>query len=84
MNDTNHIKFKMETIDKIEKTVNTINRKVNELENSVIKLDMRVTDIENSCKFMSDIADENKREIDNTKTHLDALRKNCGRQSTKS
>lgn len=36
----------METIDKIEKTVNTINTKVNELENLVIKLVKGVIDTE--------------------------------------
>lgn len=61
------IKAKLQTIEKIEKTVNSINAKVSDLETKMRTLDTRVTETEQSCQFSAGENESNKKDLKNCK-----------------
>ena len=77
LDDVEQIKQKIQSIDKIEKTVNIINSKVSVLETKMADLDTRLTQNETSCEFISSINDENTKELKSTKEDLSKLQKSC-------
>ena len=64
------VKQKISSIDKIEKTVNLISTKMSDLEIKMQGLDMRVTETEKSCSFVSNMSETNKKELKTTKDSL--------------
>ena len=77
LDDVEQIKQKIQSIDKVEKTVNIINSKVSVLETKMADLDTRLTQNETSCEFISSINDENTKELKSTKEDLSKLQKSC-------
>ena len=72
-----HVKQKLQCVEKIEKTVNVINAKVTDLETQMKNLDVRVNETEKSCKFISEINESNKNELKHAKESISNLRKRC-------
>ena len=68
LEDIEQIKQKLGSIDKIEKTVNMINTKLSELETKMRSLDSRLVDNEKACEFISNTNDQNKKELQKSKT----------------
>lgn len=77
LEDVEQIKQKMQSIDKIEKTVNLISSKVSDLENKMRSLDTRVAENEKSCQFMSSVSESNKTDLKKAKDDLTKLQKRC-------
>lgn len=69
------IKIKLQSIDKIEKTVNSINVKVTDLETKLKTLDTRVSETEKSCQFSASESETNKKELKVAKDDIKKLRK---------
>ena len=61
LEEVKQIKTKLQSIEKIEKTVNSINVKVSDLETKMKALDTRVNETEKSCQFSSSVAETNKK-----------------------
>ena len=57
------IKLSMAKLDKIEQTVNMISLKVSDLETQVNSMDIKVNKVEDSCKFISSVNDDRKKEL---------------------
>ena len=77
LEDMELVKQKISSIDKIEKTVNLISTKMSDLEIKMQGLDMRVTETETSCSFVSNMSETNKKELKTTKVLLSQLQKSC-------
>lgn len=77
LEDMEHVKQKLQCVEKIEKTVNMINVKVTDLETQMKSLDVRVNETEKSCKFISETNESNKKELKNAKDSLSTLQKSC-------
>lgn len=77
LEDVEQIKQKMQSIDKIEKTVNFISSKVSDLENKMRSLDTRVSENEKSCQFISNVNETNKTDLKKAKDDLSKLQKSC-------
>ena len=79
LEDVEHIKQKLESVEKVEKTVNVINSKVSDLETKLRSLDTRVTETEKCCEFLSETNESHKSELKTAKKQLDTLQKTCQR-----
>ena len=77
LEDMEHVKQKLQCVEKIEKNVNMINAKVTGLETQMKSLDVRVDETEKSCKFISETNESNKKELKNAKDSLSNLQKSC-------
>ena len=77
LEDMEHVKQKLQCVEKNEKTVNMINAKVTDLETQMKSLDIRVNETEKSCKFISEANESNKKELKNAKDSLSNLQKSC-------
>ena len=71
------IKTKLQSKDKIEKTVNATNAKVSDLETKMKTLDTRVTETEQSCQFSPSEVESNKTDLKTAKEEITRLRKKC-------
>ena len=71
------VQQKLQCVEKIKKTVNMINVKVTDLETQMKSLDLRVTETEKSCKFISETHESNKKELKTAKDSLSNLQKSC-------
>lgn len=80
------IKVKLQSMDKIEKTVNSINMKVSDLETKLKSLDTRVTETEKSCQFSASESETNKKDLKVAKDDIKKLRKSVDKfeESSKS
>ena len=77
LEEVKQIKTKLQSIDKIEKTVNAINAKVSDLETKMKTLDTRVTETEQSCQFSAGEVESNKKDLKTAKEEITSLRKKC-------
>ena len=77
LDEIKQIKEKMFKIDKIEKTVNTINIKVNDIESQVKTMDNRISDVENTCQFIGSEFDSTKKDFKDSKTEISKLQEKC-------
>lgn len=77
LDDMDHIKQKLHSIDKIEKTVNQISVKVSDLETQMKSLDTRLTQTEESCDFISKVHETQKNELKAAKDNLSKLQTKC-------
>ena len=71
------IKSKLQTMDEIKKTVNSINVKVCDLEGKMKSLETRVTETEKSSTFIEKGYETNKKELKAAKTDIQNLKKSC-------
>ena len=77
LEDMKLIKSKLQSIGKIEKTVNSINSKVSDLETKMKDLDVRVNETEKSCAYSSAETETNKKDIKQSKDDIKQLKKDC-------
>ena len=70
------IKTKLRCINKIEKTVNSINAKISYFESRMKTTDTRVTEKEKSCQFTTGEAETNKKDLKAAKDDIKSLRAN--------
>ena len=71
------IKTKLQTMDEIKKTVNSINVKVCDLEGKMKTLETRVTETEKSSNFIEKEYETNKKELKTAKSDIQTLKKSC-------
>ena len=71
------VKTKLQSIEKIEKTVNSINVKVCDLEEKMKSMDTRVTETEKSCQFSAAESESNEKELKAAKEEIKNLKKQC-------
>ena len=76
LEDMEHVKQKLQGVDEIKKTVNLINVKVTDMETQLKSLDLRVTQNENSCSFISETNEKHKQELKAANDALSKLQKN--------
>ena len=77
LEDMKLIKSKLHCIEKIEKTVNSINAKVSDLESKMKDLDVRVNETEKSCAYSAAESESNKKDIKQSKDDIKQLKKDC-------
>ena len=77
LREVKQIKSKLQTIDKIEKTVNVINAKVTDLETKIKSLDMRMTENEKLCQFTAAESESNQKDLKSTRDDIKQIKKNC-------
>ena len=77
LEDMEQLKLKFDKIDKIEKTVNSINSKVSDLEVKMQTLESRLSDNEKSCQFISNMNEQNQKAIQTNKDELKNVKKRC-------
>ena len=64
------VKKILETVDKIEKTVDLICVKLSDIGTNMKNLEVRVIETENSCDYMSNMCETNKTEISSAKDEI--------------
>ena len=79
INDVKQIKLSLEKLDKIEKTVNSISLKVSTLETKVQTMDTTVSQVKESCKFISQENDDSlrKKELKKATSEIKTLKSSC-------
>ena len=77
LEDIEQIKVKLQCMDKIEKTVNSINAKVCTLETKMNDMDTRLTTNEQACDFVAKEYERNKTEMKTAKDDLKDVQKTC-------
>ena len=75
--DMEQLKQKFDKIDKIEKTVNLIHSKVSDLETKMQGLELRLSENEKSCQFISNANEQIKKDIKSNKDELKGMKKRC-------
>lgn len=79
LEDMKQIKQKLQTVDKIEKTVNLINAKISDMETKIKKLDTRVSDTEKTCEFIANENETRGIELKRAKDDIKLVKKSCER-----
>jgi DNA repair exonuclease SbcCD ATPase subunit len=77
LEEVKQIKQKLNTIDKIERTVNSINSKVTDLEAKFKTLNSRVEETEKTCEFISSAIDSSRNECREAKLEIKNLKQSC-------
>lgn len=77
MEDIKSIKTKVDKIDNIEKTVNSINLRLNDLDLKVKDIDKRMIDVESSATFMGKRYEDQSQELKTAKDTVKTLEKSC-------
>ena len=77
MDDIKNIKSKVDKIDNIEKSINSISSKLSDLESKVGSVDKRVADVERTCGFVSDQFDEQSKKLKAADSEIKKLQESC-------
>ena len=77
MEDVKNIKTKVDRIETVEKTVNSISSKLSQLELKVDSIDKRALDVEKNCSFISEKYDDQSKDLKTAKDEIKKLTDSC-------
>lgn len=77
LEDIKELKSVLPSINKIEQTLSLMNAKMSDLEGNVKNIDIRVTEVENSCKFISQGFEKHSQELKTASETVKKVDKKC-------
>jgi hypothetical protein len=75
LDDMKFVKQKLQSVEKIEKTVNSINMKITDLEIKFKSLEVRLSDNERFCEFAAKESEDTKRDLNHVKHEIETFQK---------